>query len=123
MGDRDHHSRLAREKRKAAIEEFERGRFSVVGDMTIKAVEQAIEAVAAALENKHFHIHPRSAHANRIRWVKEHFPSISADIDMLWGAYGTLGYEGIDGERAKKALEAMERVLDILQREAGIDVR
>jgi hypothetical protein len=122
VGDREHHARLAREKREAAIEEYAKGRFSVVGDLAIKAVEQAIEA-AASLEGKHFHVDPRSAHANRIRWVKERFPAVSADIDMLWGAYGALGYEGADGERAKKALEAMERILDVLEREAGVRIK
>lgn len=101
------------------MEEYAKGRFSVVGDLAVKAVEQAIEAVAS-LEGKHFHTDPRTAHANRIRWVKEKFPAVSADIDMLWGAYGMLGYEGADGERAKKALEAMERILDVLEREAGV---
>jgi predicted HAD superfamily Cof-like phosphohydrolase len=63
---------------------------------------------------------PRSAHANRIAWIKEKFPDLSKYVDMLWGTYGALGYEGIDGERAKKALEAMEVILNGLERETGI---
>lgn len=122
MGDKERHVRLAREKREAALDEYERGRYTVVGDLAIMAVEQAIEA-AASLEEKHFHVDPRSAHANRIMWVKERYPATSMDIDMIWGAYGALGYEGVDGERAKKALEAMERFLDVLKRKAGIRVR
>lgn len=106
MGDASHHSRLAREKRAAALEEDRGRRYTVVGDLAIKAVEQGIEA-AASREGKHFHLTPRTAHAERIRWFKERFPSASKHLDALWGAYGTLGYEGIDGERAKKALEAM----------------
>lgn len=35
---------------------------------------------------------------------------MSKDVDELWGAYGALGYEGIDGERAEKAVGAMECV-------------
>ena len=91
----------------------------VVGDLAIKTIDQAIEALAA-LEGKHFHLHPRSAHSNRLKWIKEKFPSLTKDLDELWGAYGTLGYEGIDGERAKKVVEAMERVLDAFGREAHI---
>jgi predicted RNA-binding protein associated with RNAse of E/G family len=55
-----------------------------------------------------------------MRWIKERFPSLSKDVDELWGAYGALGYEGIDGERAEKAVAAMERVLDEIEREAHV---
>jgi len=115
VSDIELHVRAAREKRLAALDEFEKGRFMVVGDLAIKAVEQAIEAVAA-LEGIHFHLHPRSAHARRLRWVKERFPQLSEYIDELWGAYGALGYEGIDGERAERVIECMERVLDEFER-------
>lgn len=119
MSDVKIHAKAVREKRLAALEEFDKNRFMVVGDLAIKAVEQAIEALAA-LEGKHFHLHPRSAHSRRLRWIKEKFPSLSRDVDELWGAYGALGYEGIDGERARKVIDAMERVLDALGREARI---
>jgi len=119
VSDVEIHVRAVREKRLAALDEFEKGRFMVVGDLAVKTVEQAIEALAA-LEGKHFHLHPRSAHAERMRWFKERFPSLSRDVDELWGAYGALGYEGIDGERAKKAVEAMERVLVEVEREARV---
>lgn len=119
MSDIEIHVKAAREKRVAALDEFDKKRYMVVGDLAIKTVEQAIEALAA-LENKHFHLHPRSAHSSRIRWIKEKFPLLSKDIDELWGAYGALGYEGIDGERARKAVEAMERVLDELGKRAHV---
>jgi hypothetical protein len=119
MSDVEIHTKAVREKRLASLEEFDKKRYMVVGDLAIKTVEQAIEAVAA-LEGMHFHLHPRSAHSDRLRWIKEKFPSLSKDLDELWGAYGTLGYEGIDGERAKKVVDAMERVLDALGREAHI---
>ncbi|MCD6510752.1 MAG: hypothetical protein J7L11_10255 [Thermoprotei archaeon] len=122
MGDIRHHSRLAKEKREAAHDEYIKGRYTVVGDLAIKAVEQAIEALAS-LEGLHFHVHPRSAHAKRIRWFKDKFPHLSGYIDMLWGAYGTLGYEGMDGDRAKKVLEAMEVILSELERETGVRFR
>ncbi len=122
MGDPSHHSKLAKEKREAAFSEYKSGRYTVVGDLAIKAVEQAIEAVAS-LEDIHFHTHPKTAHARRIRWFKTKFPHLSEYIDMLWGTYGTLGYEGIDGERAKKALEAMEVILNELEKESGIQFK
>lgn len=117
MSDVEVHVKAAREKRLAALDEYGKRRYMVVGDLAIKTVEQAVEALAA-LEGKHFHLLPRSAHSNRMRWIKERFPSLSKDVDELWGAYGALGYEGIDGERAEKAIAAMERVLDEIEREA-----
>jgi len=119
MGSLEHHLRLSKEKKDAALEEYERKRYTVVGDMAIKAVEQAIEALAS-LEGLHFHTNPRSAHANRVSWVKRRFPELSGHVDMLWGAYGMLGYEGVDGERAKKALEAMGVILDGFEGKAGV---
>ena len=122
MSDVEIHVRAAREKRLAALEEFDKKRYMVVGDLAIKTVEQAVEALAG-LEGKHFHLDPRSAHSGRLRWVKEKFPSVSKDVDELWGAYGALGYEGIDGERARRVIDAMERVLDALGRKARVRFR
>jgi hypothetical protein len=119
MDDSELHARLAREKRFAAIEELEKKRFTVVADLAIKSVEQAIES-AAAKENLHFHNRPREAHTKRREWVRERFPELSKYIDELWGAYGGLGYEGVDGERARRAIEAMERVLNEIEARTGI---
>jgi hypothetical protein len=41
--------------------------------------------------------------------AKEKFPFIATDLDIIWGAYGDLGYNGPDGRRAKEAIEAMEK--------------
>lgn len=123
MGDDAHHTRLSKEKREAALEEHERRRYSAVGDLTIKAVEQAIEAAAYKEEGKHFHLRPRTAHAERTKWAKEKFPPISKDLDVLWGTYGILGYEGADGDRARKAVEAMERIMDEISNRIGIRLK
>ncbi len=119
MGDEVHHSRLAREKMEAALDEFGKDRHTVVGDLSLKAVEQAIEA-AAAKGGGHFHVNPRTAHAQRVKWAKEKFPLIAADIDVVWGAYGDLGYDGLDGKRAREAVEAMERIFNEIGRQTGI---
>lgn len=108
--DSEIHARICKEKAAAALDELKLKRDSVVGDLAIKAVEQAIEA-AASLEGLHFHAEPRRAHSERLRWAKAKFPGISGDLDELWGAYGALGYEGVDGERAEKAVKAMQRVI------------
>lgn len=119
MGDEKHHSKLAREKRAGTIDELKKKRYTNVGDLALKAVEQAIEACASR-EKLHFHVHPRSAHANRGEWIKKNFPELAEPFDKLWGVYMDLGYDGLDGERAEKATEAMERILDVLQRKTGI---
>jgi len=122
MGDVSHHSRLAKEKREAALDEFQKGRYTVVGDLTLKAVEQAVEA-AAAKSGIHFHLTPRSAHAERVRWAKEKFRQIAADLDVVWGAYGDLGYDGLNGNRAREAVEAMERIMGEIGKRTGIQFR
>jgi len=119
MGNEAHHSRLAIEKREAALDEFEKGRYTVVGDLALKSVEQAIEAAAARVE-KHFHLSPRTAHAQRVTWTKENFPEIATDLDVVWGAYGDLGYNGLDGNRAREAVEAMERVIRAIEKRTKI---
>lgn len=115
------HVKLCKEKAAAARDELKKERDAVVGDLAIKAVEQAIEA-AASLQDIHFHVEPRRAHSERIRWAKGRFVGISKDLDELWGAYGALGYEGVDGERARKALEAMERVIERIAENSKLDL-
>jgi len=119
MGDTIHHSRLAKEKREAALDEYGKGRYTVVGDLALKTVEQAIEAMAAKSEI-HFHTTPRTAHAERVKWAKTTIPQIAADLDTIWGAYGDLGYDGLDGKRAKEAIEAMERIMNEIKKRTGI---
>ena len=115
--DTDTHRKLSKEQMMAALDEVVKKRYSVVGDLAVKAVEQAIEA-AVSLEEIHFHTSPRTAHASRIIWAKQKFPSLAKEIDALWGAYGALGYEGVDGERAERVIRAMERVLDEIGKNA-----
>jgi len=119
MADSTRHLKMAKEKREAALDEYEKGRYTVVGDLVIKAVEQAIE-VAAAKEGLHFHLNPRAAHARRIRWAKEKFPKVVADLELVWGTYGDLGYDGLNGNRAQEAIEAMERIMDEIGNKAEI---
>jgi len=122
MGDARHHARLAKEKRAAALDEYQKGRYTVVGDLVLKAVEQAIEA-AASKEGLHFHLNPRTAHARRTTWAKQRFPNVAADLDVVWGAYGDLGYDGLNGKRAREAIEAMERIMNEIERKTGIRLK
>jgi hypothetical protein len=119
--DSELHARICREKAAAAHDELKQDRHSAVGDLAVKAVEQAIEA-AASLEGLHFHTDPRRAHSERTRWAKRKFQEISSELDELWGAYGALGYEGVDGERARKAVAAMERVIRVIARNTKLSL-
>lgn len=119
MGDQIHHARVATEKRQAAIDELQKERYTVVDDLTLKAVEQAAEAAAAG-DDRHFHVSPRTAHSQRVSWVRERFPDIAVDFEVLWGVYGDLGYDGLNGNRARKGVEAMERILSEISRQTGI---
>ncbi len=119
MGDQAHHSRIAREKREAALDEYRKSRYTVVGDLTVKAVEQSIEA-AASMHEIHFHINPKTAHAERTRWAKQNFPEVAAELDVVWGVYGDLGYDGLNGKRAREAIEAMERIMNGIENRTGL---
>jgi len=119
MDDSDFHVNLAKEKRSGALREFSAGAYSNTSDLALKAVEQAIEAVAAK-DDIHFHVRPRTAHLERRRWVSEHIPQVLYFLSILWDAYGRLGYGGVDGDRAKKAVEAMEEALNEIGRSTGI---
>lgn len=83
-GNPAHHSRIAKEKKEAALDEYEKDRYTVVGDLAVKAVEQAIEA-AASEEGTRFHLGPKTAHAKRTIWAKQRFPEIAVDLDVVWG--------------------------------------
>ena len=115
MGDPSHHWRLALENRDGAESELRAGRYSNVALLAIRSLEQAVEACAAA-EGLHFHEHPRTAHAKRRDWLEAHIPALLEAWDFLWMAYGLLGYGGVDGERAREALEVLDKALKALRR-------
>jgi len=122
MADQTHHVRLSLEKRDGARDEYQSKRYTNVGDLALKAVEQAVEAVASR-DGLHFHADPRSAHFERSKWLKGNFPEIAADFDLLWSVYGDLGYDGLDGRRAREALESMEKILNAIEAKTGIRFR
>jgi len=38
-------------------------------------------------------------------------------------AYGDLGYNGLDGKRAKEAVEAMERIINELEKQTKLRIK
>jgi len=116
MGESLYHWKLAIENRDGARSEFEAKRYSNVGILSIRSLEQAIEACAAK-KNLHFHEDPRRAHRMRRNWLRSNFPNLSEAWEILWSIYGELGYGGADGTRAKLALKTLEATLEVLRRE------
>lgn len=121
MGDIEHHSRIARENLKGALDELKNRRFSNVGLLSLRAFEQVVEACAAK-EGLHFHKHPRTAHRNRRNWLKTHHPDLLEAWDRLWGIYGALGYGGLNGERAKQAVTILKEALTELSKRENIAI-
>jgi hypothetical protein len=121
MGDIKHHAKITEENFKGALEELKNRRFSNVGLLSLRALEQMIEACAVK-EGLHFHEHPRTAHKNRRNWLKTHHPDILDEWDKLWGVYGALGYGGINGERAEQAIITLKKCLTELSRRENIAI-
>ena len=122
MGDTDHHASLALENFDGALTELKKRRFSNVGLLSLRALEQMTEACAAK-EGLHFHEHPRTAHKNRRNWLMIRHPDLLETWDQLWGIYGALGYGGLNGARAKRALTILKTCLAELSRREKIAIR
>lgn len=114
MGGQEYHAKIAKQNREGALKEFKENRFVNVGLLAVKALEQAIEACAAK-DNLHFHQHPRTAHSNRRSWLEKNHTDLLESWTELWVAYSALGYEGLNGERAERALKALDQAVRILQ--------
>jgi hypothetical protein len=121
MSDTTRHVTITEENLNGAIDELRNKRFSNVGLLSLRALEQMIEACASK-EGLHFHEHPRTAHKNRRNWLKSHHPDLLYVWDQLWGFYGALGYGGLDGERAKQALVILKKCLTELGRREKIAI-
>jgi len=121
MGDITRHARITEENLQGALEELKNKRFSNVGLLSLRALEQMIEACAFK-EGLHFHEYPRTAHKNRRDWLKTHHPDLLEIWDQLWGIYGALGYGGLDGERAEQAVAILKKGLVELSRREKIAI-
>ena len=121
MSDTTRHVNITEENLKGALDELKNKRFSNVGLLSLRALEQMIEACASK-EGLHFHEHPRTAHKNRRNWLKTHHPDLLDIWDQLWGIYGALGYGGLNGERAKQALVILKECLTELSRREKIAI-
>ncbi|MCP8309870.1 MAG: hypothetical protein H3Z54_14495 [archaeon] len=121
MNDTARHVSITEEHLKGAQEELRNRRFSNVGFLSMRALEQMIEACASK-EGLHFHENPRTAHKNRRNWLKMYHPDLLGLWDQLWGIYGALGYGGLNGERAEQALIILKKCLTELSRREKIAI-
>lgn len=121
MGDVTHHVNIAEENLKGALAELANKRFSNVGLLSLRALEQIIEACAVK-EGLHFHEHPKTAHKNRRNWLRLRHPDLVDIWDQLWGIYGALGYGGLNGERAEQAIGLLRKCLTELSRREKIAI-
>jgi hypothetical protein len=140
MGDEKYHAKLAREKRKRAIDEFVNRRYTTVGVLALRAVVEAVDACASR-KKLHFHDRPGTAQAERARWLKKNFPKLTRPFNTIRGTYEyfrsprqSLGYARAPiylawwwrfptpehGDRATKAIDAMEKIFDALQKKTEI---
>jgi len=115
------HAKIAIENLEGVKGEYNAARYSNVGLLAVRALEQMVEACAAK-ENLHFHEHPRVAHRDRREWLRFHHPDTVKEWDALWLIYGTLGYGGVNGGKAREALKTSERVVKELARREEIEL-
>ena len=117
MGDYKKHLRIAQEKLKAVRNAFVNDQHTVVGDLATKVIEQLIEADAAR-ENIHF-----GTHLDRHRFSAARYPEeINVAVKKVWFAYGDLGYDGVNGERAKRVIKSLDNVVKFFENSFGEQV-
>jgi hypothetical protein len=117
MGNFEKHLSLAKEKLKATIASYEKKLNTVVGDEATKVVEQLIEADAA--QNK-THL---GDHKSRHDYSNKTYPDeINKAMRKVWFAYGDLGYDGINGKRAKIVMDNLSIVIDFFEKRFRIKI-
>ena len=117
MGSFEKHLSLAREKLSTLKEAYQKRRYTIVGDLGTKVVEQLVEADAAK-NNRHF-----GTHSDRHEYSNKNFPvDISRAMRRIWFAYGDLGYDGTNGKRAKSVMQNLRVILDFLEKRFGEQV-
>jgi len=139
MGNEAYHAKLAREKKRLALDEFAHHRYTTVGVLALRAVVEALDACASR-KKLHFHTNQRTAQAERSGWLKKEFPELTKPFNTLLSTYEyfrsprhSLGYERASiylawwrfqtpehGDREKTTIDAMEKILDVLQKKTKI---
>lgn len=114
MGNFRKHLELAKEKLRATISAYRSKQSTVVGDLGTKVVEQLIEADAAK-KGEHF-----GDHITRHSYSNKNFPlEINKRMRKIWFAYGDLGYDGINGKRAKAVIDNLKVIIKFFEERFG----
>lgn len=117
MGDFNKHFELAKEKLKVTISAFHEKQSTVVGDLGTKVVEQLVEADAAR-NNEHF-----GDHQSRHEYSNKHFPpEVNKSMRKIWFAYGDLGYDGVNGKRAKEVMDNLKVIVSFFEKRFGMKI-
>jgi len=117
MGDFKKHLELAKEKFKATLNAYYTKQSTVVGDLGIKVVEQLVEADVAK-KGEHF-----GDHQSRYEYSNKNFPDeINKAMRKIWFAYGDLGYDGINGKRAKQVIENLKTIIEFFEKRFGVKI-
>lgn len=112
MGDFKKHINIAKEKLSAVITAYKNKQNTVVGDLATKVIEQLIEADAAK-QGKHF-----GDHHSRHSYSNDRYPDrINFAMRKVWFAYGDLGYDGVNGKRAKVVMQNLKKVTEYFEKE------
>jgi len=88
-----------------------------VGDLGTKVVEQLVEADAAR-KSEHF-----GDHKSRHEYSNKNFPAeINKAMRRIWFAYGDLGYDGINGERAKSVIDNLKIIIEFFEKRFEVKI-
>ena len=117
MGDFQKHLGLAKEKFRAAINAYNNKQNTVVGDLGTKVVEQLVETDAAN-KGEHF-----GDHQSRHEYSNKNFPDeINKAMRKVWFAYGDLGYDGINGKRAKAVVDNLKIIIEFFEKRFEVKI-
>lgn len=114
MGDYEKHICIAQEKLEAVRDTFDKRQHMVVGDLATKVGEQLIEADAAR-SIIHFGTHQERHQFSGDRYSKD----LNAAMKKVWFAYGDLGYDGVNGGRAKKVMQNLDNIVKFFAKNFG----
>lgn len=104
----ERHLEMMEIKRKGAHAQLQSGMLPNFADLIFKAAEQAIEALMSmeVIGEKHLRSDVRE-------YLREKYPDLAERYDLLYAIYQELGYPpGRNGERAKKAKEIAEGIIE-----------
>jgi len=117
MGDFHKHFELVKEKYKATITAYHNKQSTVVGDLGTKVAKQLVEADAAR-KGEHF-----GDHQSRHEYSNNNFPAeINKAMRKIWFAYGDLGYDGINGERAKAVIDNLKIIIEFFEKRFEVKI-